>query len=261
MTADEETTHSISTSHLDSDEEPTDLSSEGQVGTDNSSLITLRSSFENFATTTREDLKQSSSLNSLNSVFDESCDKDFPDEFFLFPSDCGNIGLILGDDDWEKIETNNSSQESLTSDDGGICSTCIESGHGYGVNCDVDSKASSHSSCHSPVPKEVVSCLSCDSDEDPITLTTSGCVDQTEKSHQEDGEMNWSDHGSSDQWSVKRNDTNSQTTLISCTSCVSYDNEFTNNRLCDLACDEDSVDLDQGVFKHHLTTLFHHPSH
>ncbi len=53
----------------------------------------------------------------------------------------------------------------MTSDDGG---TSVQSGHGYDVDFDVDNKASSHSSCHSPVPKEVVSCLSCGSDGDPV---------------------------------------------------------------------------------------------
>ena len=58
----------------------------------------------------------------------------------------------------------------MTSGDGGTASTGIELG--------VDSKASSNSCCHSPVPKEVVSCLSSGFDEDPVTVaTTSGCDD------------------------------------------------------------------------------------
>ena len=248
MTTDEETAQSVCTSHVDSDEEPTDLSCEEHVDTDNGT-ITHSSSNEDLATTIREEQKQSYSFK------DESCDEDFPDEFFLFPSDCGNIGLILGDEDWEKIETNSSSQESLTSDDGGTSSTCIESGDSYGVNCDGDSKASSHSSCYSPVPKEQVSYLSCGSEEDSVTVT-SGCVDQIEESHQDDGEMNYSCHGSL-QWSLERHDSYNQTSSIGCASSVCYDNKSTHNRLyeCNLISDEHSFDLYQGLYKHDLTML------
>jgi hypothetical protein len=75
--------------------------------------------------------------------------------------------LIVDPEYWDWLDLRNSSQENLTSDDGGTASTGIESGHGYDVDFDVESNASSHSSCHSPVPK-AVSCLSCGSDGDPV---------------------------------------------------------------------------------------------
>jgi hypothetical protein len=243
---------------VDSGKESTDSSSdEDHVGSDISS-ITPGSSVEDLATTIPRELQHSLSFNSLDSSLDESCDEDFPDEFFLFPSDYGNVGLILGADDWEKIETNNSSQECLTSDDCGTTSTGIESGQGYGVNCDADSEASSHSSCHSPVPKEVASYLSCDSDNDPVIVTTSGCNDQIEESRQEDGDMNFNNHGNVDQWKMERGDSKNLELSSGCTSSVSYDDESTINNLHDRTLtSEDSVDLDEGWYRHHLTTLFH----
>ena len=163
MDTDEETTDSACDSHVDSDEEPNDLLCEEHVDTDDYS-ITTSSSVDDLPTATPNkqtippttfpaQLKHSLSSDSLS---EESCDEDFSDEFFAFPSGCGNIGLILADEDWEKIKLD-SSQESLTSGDGGTAST------------GVDGKASSNSCCHSPVPKEVVSCLSSGFDEDPVT--------------------------------------------------------------------------------------------
>ncbi len=250
VTTDEESTDN---SQLDSDEELADLSCEEHVDTDNDS-ITTSSSVEDLPTATiPTQLKHSLSFNSSDSFSEESCDEDFPDEFFIFPSDCGNIGLILGPDDWEKIETDNSSQENLTSDDGGTSSTNVESGQCYDVDFDVDSMASSHSSCHSPVPKEVVSCLSCSSDGDPVTVTTtSGCDDRLEESHQRTGEMNCGNHCNVHRWTLEYGDSDNQTSSNGCTSSVSYGDEPTNSSLydCDLISDEDSFDFDQGLYKH-----------
>jgi hypothetical protein len=97
-----------------------------------------------------------------------------PNKLELCETECGEIGLIVDPEYWDWLDLRNSSQESLTSDDGGTASTGIESGQSYDVACEVDSGASSHSSCHSPVPKEVVSCLSCGSDEDLVTVNSDG---------------------------------------------------------------------------------------
>lgn len=78
--------------------------------------------------------------------------------------------MILGPDDWEKLETENSSEENVSSDDGGTSSTGRELGQGCDGACDVDSRASSHSCCHSPVPKEMASHLSCGSDKDSVAV-------------------------------------------------------------------------------------------
>jgi hypothetical protein len=255
---------------VESDEEFTDLSCEEHVDTDYDS-ITTSSSVDDLPatpnnqtippTTIPTQLKHSLSFNSSDSLFEESCDEDFPDEFFVFPSDCGNIGLILGDNDWEKIV--DSSQESLISDDGGTASTGIESGQSYDVVCDVDSRASSHSSCHSPVPKEVVSCLSCSSDGDPVTVaTTSGCDDWIEESHQENGDMNCGNHGNVDQWILECRDSSNYTPSNGCTSNVNHGDESTDSSLydCDLTSEglyEDSLELYPGLCKHCLTTLSH----
>ena len=68
--------------------------------------------------------------------------------------------------------------------------------------CDVDSTASSHSCCHSPVPKEEVSCLSCGSDGDPVAVATSDCDDRMEESRQRSGGINCGNHGNVDQWTL-----------------------------------------------------------
>ena len=89
--------------------------------------------------------------------------------------------MILGPDDWEKFETENSSEENLTSDDDGTSSTGRELGQSYDVACDADSGASSHSCCHSPVPKEMVPNLSWGSDTDLVAVVarTSDCDQQS----------------------------------------------------------------------------------
>jgi hypothetical protein len=258
VTTVEETTDSACDSHVDSDEEPNDLSCEEHVG---DYIITTSSSVDDLPTATPNkqtippttfpaQLKHSLSFNRSDSSSEESCDEDFPDEFFVFPTDCGNIGLILGDEDWEKID---SSQESLTSDDGGTDSTGIELGQSYDVACDLDSRASSRSSCHSPVPKEVVSCLSSGSDEDPVTVaTTSGWDDWVEETHQGNGEMNCGNHGNVDQWILECGDSNNSTLSNGGTSNVHHDDEPTNNSVhdCDLMSEsyEDSFQLYRGLY-------------
>ena len=119
--------------------------------------------------TTPSQLERSPTLNSWDSLFEESYDEEFPDEFFVLPSDCGNIAMILGPDDWEKLESDNSSENEI-SDDGGTTSTGRELGQSYDGACDVDSKAFSHSCCHSVVPKDMASYLSCGSDRDPVAV-------------------------------------------------------------------------------------------
>ena len=78
--------------------------------------------------------------------------------------------MILGPDDWEKLETENSSEKNVILDDGGTTSTGRDLGQSCDGACDIDSKASSHSCCHSPVPKEMASNLSCRSDIDPVAV-------------------------------------------------------------------------------------------
>ena len=268
---DEETTDPCD-SDVESDEESTDLSGEEHVDTDYDS-VTTSSSVDDLQTATPNNptippttiltqLKNCLSFSSSDSLFEESSDEDVPDEFFVFSSDCGNIRLILGDEGWEKIELD-SSQESLTSDDGGTVSTGLESWQSYDVVCDVDSRASSHSSCHSPVPKEVVSCLSCSSDGDPVTVaTTSGCDDRIEESHQENGDLNCDNYGNVDQWILECRDRNNHTPSNSCTSNVNDGDESTDSSLydCDLTSEglyEDSLELYPGLCKHCLTTLSH----
>ncbi|CAB4021063.1 Hypothetical predicted protein [Paramuricea clavata] len=263
LTTDGETTDSCD-SHVESDEESIDVSGEEHVDTDYDSITTSSSVDDLPATSNNQTIppttiptqfKLSLSFNSSDSLFEGSCDEDFPDEFFVFPSDCGNIGLILGDDDWEKIV--DSSQESLISDDGCTASTGIESGQSYDVACDVDSRASSHSSCHSLVPKEVVSCLSCSSDGDPVTVaTTSGCNDWIE----ENGDMNCSNNGNVDQWILECRDSNNYTPSNGCTSNVNHGHESTDSSLydCDLTSEglyEDSLELYPGEYAEHGISL------
>jgi hypothetical protein len=163
--------------------------------------------------------------------------------------------LILGDEDWEKIKLD-SSQKSLTSDDGGTPSTGIESGQSYDVHvaCDVDSTASSHSCCHSPVPKEEVSCLSCGSDGDPVAVATSDCDDRMEESRQRSGGINCGNHGNVDQWTLECGDSNNYTSSNGSTTNVNYGDESTNSSLyeCDLFSEgfEDSFELYRGLYKH-----------
>ena len=83
-----------------------------------------------------------------------------PDNYEVAETECGIVGIIVDPDYWDWLDLRPSSEVILPTDDGGTASTGIESGHGYGVDCDVDSKASPHSSCHNPVPGEMVSCLS-----------------------------------------------------------------------------------------------------
>ena len=83
-----------------------------------------------------------------------------PDNYEVAETECGIVGIIVDPDYWDWLDLRPSSEVILPRDDGGTASAGIESGHGYGVDCDVDSKASPHSSCHSPVPGEMVSCLS-----------------------------------------------------------------------------------------------------
>ena len=83
-----------------------------------------------------------------------------PNTYEVAETECGMVGIIVDPDYWDWLDLRLSSQVILSTDDGGTASTGIESGHGYGVNCDVDSKASPRSSCHSPVPEKMVTCLS-----------------------------------------------------------------------------------------------------
>ena len=83
-----------------------------------------------------------------------------PDNYEVAETECGIVGIIVDPDYWDWLDLRPSSEVILPTDDGDTAGIGIESGHGYGVNCDVDSKPSPHSSCHSPVPGEMVTCLS-----------------------------------------------------------------------------------------------------
>ena len=197
----EETSNSANDSHVDSDNESTELSTEEHLNTDEDSLTISNSNVKDLPTSLppiripKPQLKPYFSFNSLDSLSQESCDENFPVEFFIFPSDCGNIGLVLGPEDWEKIEMHDSSEENLIFGDGGTNSTRYVSGYGRDEDWDVGSEASSNSPCQSHYPKEIESCLSCGSDRDPVIMATSvGCGEQMKG----DAEMNWID-----QWSVE----------------------------------------------------------
>ena len=176
MNTDESTAESECS--VDSDGELWDFTCKEIVDSDETGCSTTNSSVEDLRTATNRltisptpsQLQHSLSFNSRDSLFEDSCDEEFPDEFFLFPSDYGNIAMILGPDDWEKLETENSSEKNVILDDGGTTSTGRDLGQSYDGACDIDSKASSHSCCHSPVPKEMASYLSCGSDKDPVTV-------------------------------------------------------------------------------------------
>ena len=188
----EESTNTSCDSHVntepecsvDSDDEPWDFvvsygGSTNAGSVEDLPIITTTQTIS--PATTPSQLERSQSLNSRDFLFDDSCEEEFPDEFFVFPSDCGNFAMILGPDDWEKFETENSSEENLTSDDDGTSSTGRELGQRYDMACDVDSGASSHSCCHSPVPTEMVSNLSWGSDTDLVAVVarTSDCDQQS----------------------------------------------------------------------------------
>lgn len=185
-------------SHVNSDDEifaKSNISCESHVDSDDDSTTTS-SSVEDLPTAIHQspclttttpinpltaspqvetDLKHSLSFDSWDSLFDDkSCDEDFPDEFFLFPTDCGNIGFMLGPDDWEKIEPEQHlSQENLNTDDEGTTSTGMKSGQVYDVVGDGDSKATSRNYCDSPVPMEMVSGMSCDGSDEDLVITSS----------------------------------------------------------------------------------------
>ena len=143
--------------HVNTDNEPTDVSCDSHMNNDDVPTDPTHDrhvSSDGGSTTT--------SVENLPAFI-----KIPPNKLEVCEIECGKIGLIVDPEYWDWLDLRNSSQENFTSDDGGTASTGIESGHGYDVDFDVDSKASSHSSCHSPVPK-AVSCLSCGSDGEPV---------------------------------------------------------------------------------------------
>jgi hypothetical protein len=176
-----------------------------------------------------------------------------PNKLELYETECGEIGLIVDPEYWDWLDLRNSSQESLTSDDGGTTSTGIESGQSYDVACDVDSGASSHSSCHSPDPKEVVSCLSCSSDGDSVnsdgggierlhhTPSGNSAYDELFESDQEYGDINSgncgaggfyltptptsSGYGELPEWTPECGDSYNYTPSNGYTSSVNYGND------------------------------------
>ena len=150
--------------HVNTDNEPSDLSRDSHMNNDD---VTPDQTYDSHVDS--DDDSTTTSVENLPAFI-----KIPPNKLELCETECGEIGLIVDPEYWDSLDLRNSSQESLTSDDGGTASTGIESGQSYDVACDVDSGASSHSSCHSPVPKEVVSCLSCGSDEDLVTVNSDG---------------------------------------------------------------------------------------
>ena len=181
-----------SESHVEGDKESINLSQDEHVDCEG-----VSSSFKDPSTSLppiripTPQLKHLFSFDSLDSLSEEICDEDFPDEFFTFPGYCGNIGLVLGPEDWEKIETHDSSEENLNTGDCGTNSTRFVSGYGRDEGWDVDSKASSNSPRQNQDPKERVSSLSCGTEKDLLTMATSaGCDELIEKSG---AEINWSD--------------------------------------------------------------------
>ena len=70
--------------------------------------------------------------------------------------------------------------------------------------------------------------MSCDSDRDPVAVTTtSGYDDWIKESHQQNGESN---HGNMNQLTLEFGDSNNQTPSNDCTSNVNH-GEPTNNTL------------------------------
>ena len=173
MNTDESTAESDCS--VDSDEEPWNFTGKEIVDshegtTTNVEDLPAGSNTHTISPTIPSQLERSPSLNSWDSLFEESYDEEYPDEFFVLPSDCGNIAMILGPDDcMGKVGIRQLKRE-RDSDDGGTTSTGRDLGQSYDGACDVDSKAFSHSCCHSAVPKEMASYLSCRSDRDPVAV-------------------------------------------------------------------------------------------
>lgn len=163
VTSDNDTTDSSCESDVGGDREWAYLLCEEHVDTEYDSITSCNSD-EDLQTARRKQIippvnipKQLKHFLSFYSTSEQSSDEDFPDQFFIFPGESGNIGLILGPDDWEKIEPANLSRESLTTEHG-TTSTCIKSRGGYDKVSEVDSGASQRT-CYIPVPTKNESCL------------------------------------------------------------------------------------------------------
>ena len=198
LTSDDVTTDSSCDEHVNTDEEIIDLSCDSLVKADEevAAINYISCAYDEYMNSAKEptDLSCDNHVNiddnigdstpdpTLDPTYDSHVDSDGdsattsvenlpafikipPNKLEVCETECGKLGLIVDPEYWDWLDLRNSSQESLTSDDGG---TSVQSGQCYDVDFDVDNKASSHSSCHSPVPKEVVSCLSCGSDGDPV---------------------------------------------------------------------------------------------
>lgn len=93
-----------------------------------------------------------------------------PNKLELCETDFGKTGLIVDPEYWHWLDLPHSSQENLTSDDGGIISTGRWSGGSYDMGSDVASRAASHSFCHGSVPEEMASFMS--DGGDSVTVNT-----------------------------------------------------------------------------------------
>lgn len=84
-----------------------------------------------------------------------------PNKLEVCEMDCGKTGLIVDPEYWHWLDLPHSSEENLTSDDGGTASIGRKSGDSYGMSSGDASRAASHSCSHSSVPAEKMSDFNC----------------------------------------------------------------------------------------------------
>ena len=84
-----------------------------------------------------------------------------PNKLEVCEMDCGKTGLIVDPEYWHWLDLPHSSEEDLTSDDGGTASSGRKSGDSYGMSGGDASRAASHNCSHSSVPAEKMPDFSC----------------------------------------------------------------------------------------------------
>jgi hypothetical protein len=134
---DDVTTEPTYDSHADSDDVTSEPTYDSHVDSDD---VTSEPTYDSHVDSDDDSL--SSSTEHLPAFI-----KIPPDNYEVAETECGVVGIIVDPDYWDWLDLRPSSSVILPPD----------SEHGSGVNCDADSEASPHSSCHSPVPKEVAS--------------------------------------------------------------------------------------------------------